>query len=278
MDDTAASNQQGRQDRLQVLSGRLTRSNDDRVVAGLSAGIAARLGIPTVYVRSGVPLTDARWRVRDPLLPRRLDHHARRETVRLDDRGRPSGNDRAAGRPRVGFLATPHRSGSLRTLVRPGRVAGNPGHLRGRTHLGPVERRVQEAALSPHPSIGERRRPKQDPDLRWRGPHGRRDRGRAGLPRLHPVARTGRHRGAPHRGRVHASVRAMGLGALRGTFRRAPRKDPGTGTRRHGRAPPRLGAPDARDDPAQRRPTTHDHPRPCPGTRPPHVAVRADRS
>jgi len=53
MDDTAASNQQGRQDRLQVLSGRLTRSNDDRVVAGLSAGIAARLGIPTVYVRAG---------------------------------------------------------------------------------------------------------------------------------------------------------------------------------------------------------------------------------
>ncbi len=53
MDDTATSNQQGRQDRLQVLSGRLTRSNEDRVVAGLSAGIAARLGIPTVYVRAG---------------------------------------------------------------------------------------------------------------------------------------------------------------------------------------------------------------------------------
>ncbi|MGB9359011.1 MAG: PspC domain-containing protein [Acidimicrobiia bacterium] len=53
MDDTATSNQQGRQDRLQVLSGRLTRSSDDRVVAGLAAGIAARLGIPTVYVRAG---------------------------------------------------------------------------------------------------------------------------------------------------------------------------------------------------------------------------------
>jgi len=53
MDDTATPNQQERQDRLQVLSGHVTRSSDDRVVAGLSAGIAARLGVPTVYVRAG---------------------------------------------------------------------------------------------------------------------------------------------------------------------------------------------------------------------------------
>ena len=52
MDTNAESNHQERPDRIQVLGGRLTRSNDDRVVAGLSAGIAARFGIPTVYVRA----------------------------------------------------------------------------------------------------------------------------------------------------------------------------------------------------------------------------------
>ena len=53
MGNASTSNQHERPDRLQVLSGRMTRSNDDRVVAGLSAGLAARLGIPTVYVRAG---------------------------------------------------------------------------------------------------------------------------------------------------------------------------------------------------------------------------------
>ncbi|MCJ7780271.1 MAG: PspC domain-containing protein, partial [Acidimicrobiia bacterium] len=40
-------------DRIQVLRGRLTRSIGDRIVAGLAGGIAARLGIPTVFVRAG---------------------------------------------------------------------------------------------------------------------------------------------------------------------------------------------------------------------------------
>jgi signal transduction histidine kinase/phage shock protein PspC (stress-responsive transcriptional regulator) len=40
-------------ERFQVLRGRLTRSTDDRIVAGLAGGIAARLGIPTVFVRAG---------------------------------------------------------------------------------------------------------------------------------------------------------------------------------------------------------------------------------
>ena len=53
MDDTSAPNHHDRPDRIQVLSGKLTRSNEDRMVAGLSAGIADRLGIPTVYVRAG---------------------------------------------------------------------------------------------------------------------------------------------------------------------------------------------------------------------------------
>lgn len=39
-------------ERFEVLRGRLTRSTHDRVVAGLAAGIAARLGIPTVFVRA----------------------------------------------------------------------------------------------------------------------------------------------------------------------------------------------------------------------------------
>ncbi|MFV9673296.1 MAG: PspC domain-containing protein [Acidimicrobiia bacterium] len=39
-------------ERFQVLAGRLTRSTHDRVVAGLAGGIAARLGIPTVFVRA----------------------------------------------------------------------------------------------------------------------------------------------------------------------------------------------------------------------------------
>lgn len=38
---------------FQVLRGRLTRSTGDRIVAGLAGGIAARLGIPTVFVRAG---------------------------------------------------------------------------------------------------------------------------------------------------------------------------------------------------------------------------------
>ena len=43
----------GATERFQVLRGRLTRSTDDRIVAGLAGGIAARLAIPTVFVRAG---------------------------------------------------------------------------------------------------------------------------------------------------------------------------------------------------------------------------------
>ena len=39
-------------ERFQVFRGRLTRSTHDRIVAGLSGGIATRLGIPTVFVRA----------------------------------------------------------------------------------------------------------------------------------------------------------------------------------------------------------------------------------
>ena len=52
MSTTADSETTPRADRIQVLRGRLTRSTDDRVIAGLAAGIACRLGIPTVYVRA----------------------------------------------------------------------------------------------------------------------------------------------------------------------------------------------------------------------------------
>ncbi|MEA2024813.1 MAG: PspC domain-containing protein [Actinomycetota bacterium] len=39
-------------ERFQVLRGHLTRSTHDRIVAGLAGGIAARFGVPTVYVRA----------------------------------------------------------------------------------------------------------------------------------------------------------------------------------------------------------------------------------
>lgn len=52
MSTTADSEKTRPPDRIQVLRGQLTRSNNDRVVAGLAAGIACRLGIPTVYVRA----------------------------------------------------------------------------------------------------------------------------------------------------------------------------------------------------------------------------------
>ena len=39
-------------ERFQVFRGRLTRSTRDRIVAGLAGGIAARLGVPTVFVRA----------------------------------------------------------------------------------------------------------------------------------------------------------------------------------------------------------------------------------
>jgi signal transduction histidine kinase/phage shock protein PspC (stress-responsive transcriptional regulator) len=52
MNTTADTDPTHRSERIQVLRGRLTRSNDDRVVAGLAAGIACGLGIPTVYVRA----------------------------------------------------------------------------------------------------------------------------------------------------------------------------------------------------------------------------------
>jgi signal transduction histidine kinase len=38
----------------QFLAGRLTRSSDDRVIAGLAGGVGARLGIPSVYVRAAL--------------------------------------------------------------------------------------------------------------------------------------------------------------------------------------------------------------------------------
>jgi phage shock protein PspC (stress-responsive transcriptional regulator) len=43
----------GSTERFQILRGYLTRTTDDRIVAGLAAGIAARLGVPTVFVRAG---------------------------------------------------------------------------------------------------------------------------------------------------------------------------------------------------------------------------------
>lgn len=52
MNSTAESNHDGAPDRLQVLRGRLTRSNDDRIVAGLAAGVGIRLGVPVVFVRA----------------------------------------------------------------------------------------------------------------------------------------------------------------------------------------------------------------------------------
>lgn len=52
MNTTAESNRGEAPDRLQLLRGRLTRSNDDRIVAGLAAGIGLRLGIPIVFARA----------------------------------------------------------------------------------------------------------------------------------------------------------------------------------------------------------------------------------
>lgn len=52
MNTTAESNRGDAPDRLQLLRGRLTRSNDDRIVAGLAAGIGLRLGIPIVFARA----------------------------------------------------------------------------------------------------------------------------------------------------------------------------------------------------------------------------------
>ena len=53
MNTTAESNREGTPDRLQILRGRLTRSNNDRIMAGLAAGLGVRLGIPVVFVRAG---------------------------------------------------------------------------------------------------------------------------------------------------------------------------------------------------------------------------------
>jgi signal transduction histidine kinase/phage shock protein PspC (stress-responsive transcriptional regulator) len=52
MNTTAESNRDDTSDGLQILRGRLTRSNDDRIVAGLAAGLALRLGIPIVFARA----------------------------------------------------------------------------------------------------------------------------------------------------------------------------------------------------------------------------------
>jgi len=54
MNTTAESNRDNTPDRLQILRGRLTRSNDDRIIAGLAAGIGLRLGIPIVFARAAI--------------------------------------------------------------------------------------------------------------------------------------------------------------------------------------------------------------------------------
>ncbi|MEN8234547.1 MAG: PspC domain-containing protein [Actinomycetota bacterium] len=53
MNTTMDSDGEHHAERHQVLSGRLTRSTGDRMVTGLAGGIAARFGIPTVFVRAG---------------------------------------------------------------------------------------------------------------------------------------------------------------------------------------------------------------------------------
>lgn len=40
-------------EKLQLLRGKLTRSDENRIIAGLAAGIAARIGVGTGYVRAG---------------------------------------------------------------------------------------------------------------------------------------------------------------------------------------------------------------------------------
>ena len=52
MSNTDDSNRGQTPDRLQILRGRVTRSNENRIVAGLAAGIGVRLGIPIVFVRA----------------------------------------------------------------------------------------------------------------------------------------------------------------------------------------------------------------------------------
>ncbi|MGB5433602.1 MAG: PspC domain-containing protein [Acidimicrobiia bacterium] len=52
MNTATESNRDNTPDRLQVLRGRLTRSNEDRIVAGLAAGLGLRLGVPIVFARA----------------------------------------------------------------------------------------------------------------------------------------------------------------------------------------------------------------------------------
>ena len=52
MNTATESNRDNTPDRLQVLRGRLTRSNEDRIVAGLAAGFGLRLGVPIVFARA----------------------------------------------------------------------------------------------------------------------------------------------------------------------------------------------------------------------------------
>ncbi|MGB5656286.1 MAG: PspC domain-containing protein [Acidimicrobiia bacterium] len=52
MNTATESNRDNTPDRLQVLRGRLTRSNEDRIVAGLAAGLGLRLGVPIVLARA----------------------------------------------------------------------------------------------------------------------------------------------------------------------------------------------------------------------------------
>lgn len=52
MDTTGTSGSHRRTAGIRVLTGHVTRSTDDRMIAGLAGGIAARLGVSTVYVRA----------------------------------------------------------------------------------------------------------------------------------------------------------------------------------------------------------------------------------
>ena len=53
MNEAQATDVSGNHARHQFLSGRLTRTSDDRIIAGVAGGVAARLGIPAPYVRAG---------------------------------------------------------------------------------------------------------------------------------------------------------------------------------------------------------------------------------
>lgn len=54
MDDARTTEAPVGRARLEFLSGRLTRSTEDRVIAGVGGGIGARLGIPSPYARAAL--------------------------------------------------------------------------------------------------------------------------------------------------------------------------------------------------------------------------------